>query len=187
MSQATLQLRNTVYSSLMAALIAAGAFISIPLGPVPITLQTFFVLLTGLLLGKKWGSASMAIYLLAGGIGLPVFSQARGGFTHFVGPTGGYLFGFLFAVFLVGAASDVIKEKTEENTLNRFIFNLIAATIGVCAIYSLGVPWLKIVAKMSWDKAISLGALPFLLGDAIKIIAAVLVSRIVSPFLNKSH
>ena len=74
MNQTSLELRKLVYSALFAALIAAGAFITIPIGPVPIVLQNLFVLLAGLLLGAKWGLITVAVYLLAGLVGLPVFA-----------------------------------------------------------------------------------------------------------------
>ena len=76
-------LRWTVLASLMAALTAVGAYLQIPIGPVPIVLSTLFVLLSGLLLGSRWGLVSMALYLLIGAIGLPVFSGGRGGVAHF--------------------------------------------------------------------------------------------------------
>ncbi|RLC01276.1 MAG: biotin transporter BioY, partial [Deltaproteobacteria bacterium] len=87
------QLRMTVYASLFAALIAAGAYISVPIGPVPIVLQNLFVFLAGLLLGSKWGLACVGVYLLAGACGLPVFAGGTGGIARFAGPTGGYLLG----------------------------------------------------------------------------------------------
>jgi len=98
------ELQRIAYTSLMAALIAVGAYIAIPIPivPVPIVLQNLFVLLAGLLLGSRWGLASMGLYLLAGSIGLPVFSGGRGGLAHFLGPTGGYLIGFAVEAWLVG-------------------------------------------------------------------------------------
>lgn len=86
-----IQIRMTVYASLFAALTAAGAYLSIPIGPVPIVLQNLFILLSGLLLGSRWGPASVAVYLLAGACGLPVFAGGMGGIGRLVGPTGGYL------------------------------------------------------------------------------------------------
>lgn len=80
------QLQMTVYSSLMAALIAVGSFIAVPIGPVPIVLQNLFVMLAGLLLGSRWGLASVGLYLLAGVCGLPVFSGGGTGIGHFFGP-----------------------------------------------------------------------------------------------------
>ncbi|MFH2130143.1 MAG: biotin transporter BioY, partial [bacterium] len=96
------QLRLTVYAALFAALISAGAFMAIPIGPVPIVLQNMFVLLAGVLLGWKWGAASVLIYLLAGAVGFPVFSAGRGGVAHLLGPTGGYLLSYIPAVIVAG-------------------------------------------------------------------------------------
>jgi len=100
------KLRSIVLSSLMAALTAVGACIHIPIAPVPIVLFTLFVLLSGLLLGSRWGLASIALYLLVGAIGMPVFAGGRGGFAHFFGPTGGYLFGFALSAWITGFISD---------------------------------------------------------------------------------
>ena len=86
------KLRKMVLASLMAALTAVGSTIFVPIGPVPIVLTTLFVLLSGLLLGSRWGLASMGLYLLVGAMGMPVFAGGRGGLPHFFGPTGGYLF-----------------------------------------------------------------------------------------------
>ena len=98
------ELQSTVYASLFAALIACGAYLAIPIpiSPVPIVLQNLFVLLAGLLLGGRWGLASVGIYLLAGAVGLPVFTGGKGGVAHFFGPTGGYLVGFAASVFVAG-------------------------------------------------------------------------------------
>lgn len=186
MSETANQLRQTIYASLMAAFIAAGAFISIPLGPVPITLQTLFVLLTGLLLGFKWGLGAIGVYLLAGTVGLPVFSQGRGGFAHFLGPTGGYLIGFIAAVCVVGLIADWIRHRLPENALSRFGLELLAVTLGTATIYAAGVPWLKTVAQLPWETALSLGVIPFLIGDLVKIFATVMIARIVRPLMNRS-
>ncbi len=102
----TEKLRMTVYASLLAALMAVGAYIAVPIGPVPIVLQNLFILLAGLLLGSKWGLASVAVYLLAGALGLPVFSGGTGGIARFAGPTGGYLLAYLPAVYLIGFISE---------------------------------------------------------------------------------
>ena len=108
----------TAFASLFAALTAVGAYIAIPIGPVPIVLQNFFVYLTGLLLGSKWGATSVAVYLLAGICGLPVFAGGRGGIGHIIGPTGGYLIGFLPAVFVIG----FIKEKKDTVSVLMLLF-----------------------------------------------------------------
>ncbi|NNF98073.1 MAG: biotin transporter BioY [Desulfobacteraceae bacterium] len=172
----TQQVKMMVYAALMAALTAAGAYIAVPIGPVPIVLQNMFVLLTGLLLGSRWGLAGVGVYLLAGAFGLPVFAGGTGGIGRFFGPTGGYLLGYLPAVYMVG----IVSEKT-----NRNAFFEVSAMIGATLlVYLIGVPWLKIAANLSWAKAMGLGMYPFLLGDAIKIAAAFAIIKAVRPVLG---
>jgi len=171
------KLRWMVLASLMAALTAVGAYIYVPIGPVPIVLSTLFVILSGLLLGSRWGPASMALYLLVGAIGIPVFAGGKGGFAYFLGPTGGYLLGYLFASWITG----LISER-----FNRlFIRDVIAVVIGSLILYGCGVPWLKVVTQMSWPKALLVGMVPFLIGDAIKASVAVILARSVRPMLNR--
>ncbi len=175
-----------VYSSLMAALVAAGAFIAIPIGPVPIVLQNMFVLLTGLLLGRKWGLATIAVYLLAGGLGLPVFSAGRGGFAHFASPTGGYLVAYLIVVYLVGWITEITQERNRDHQTRQFVTDIVAMIIGSVVVYAIGVPWLKAVTGMPWSKAVAVGALPFLVGDLVKVVAAALIARIIRPAIRQT-
>jgi biotin transport system substrate-specific component len=169
------QLRMTVHASLLAALIAAGAYISIPIGPVPIILQNMFILLAGLLLGSRWGLAAVGVYLLAGACGLPVFAGGTGGIGRFAGPTGGYLVGYLPAVFVVGIFSKY--EKT--------IFDIIGMIVATLIIYSIGVAWLQLITGMSFSKALAVGMYPFLIGDALKIAAAVAIVKTIRPVIRK--
>jgi len=169
------QLRYMVYASLMAALTAVGAYVHIPLGPVPIVLQNLFVLLAGLLLGSRWGAISIGIYLLVGAIGLPVFAGAKGGIAHFMGPTGGYLFGFLLASYITGYIA--------EHSKHRLSAEILAVSLGSLAVYALGVPWLKFIAGLTWGKALTIGMLPFVIGDAVKAGAAVALARTVRPVM----
>jgi biotin transport system substrate-specific component len=181
------QLQLVVYASLMAALIAVGAYIHIPipLGPVPIVLQNLFVLLAGLLLGSRWGLASVGIYLLVGAIGLPVFVGGKGGLAHFLGPTGGYLLGFAACALVTGYVSDALRNYASSKTLGSYALNdVLAVTVGSLVVYLFGVPWLKAVTAMSWEKAVLVGMLPFLPGDALKAAAAVLLARAVRPMLK---
>lgn len=171
------QLQLTVYSSLMAALIAVGAFIAVPVGPVPIVLQNLFVMLAGLLLGSRWGLASVAVYILAGICGLPVFSGGGAGLGHIFGPTGGYLLGYLPAVFLIG----IISEK-----YTSIFLHFTALLAGAALVYLCGVSWLKVVTGMSVGKAMTVGMFPFLVGDAIKIVAAVFIAKTLSPVIKKN-
>ncbi len=173
------KLRMVVLASLMAALTAVGAYIYVPIGPVPIILSTLFVILSGLLLGSRWGLTSMALYLLVGAIGLPVFAGGKGGFAHFMGPTGGYLFGYLLASWITGFIS--------ERSRGGMILDILAVIIGSLALYALGVPWLKMVTQMSWTKALMVGVLPFVIGDAIKASVVVILARSVRPILKRQH
>jgi len=171
------QLQQIVYASLMAALIAVGAYVHIPVGPVPIVLQNLFVFLAGLLLGSRWGLASMGIYLLVGAIGIPVFSGGRGGIAHFMGPTGGYLIGFAVSAFLAGFIS--------ERFSNRRFGDVAAVSAAVLVAYVFGVPWLKFVTGMTWTKACVAGMAPFLPGDVLKAAAAVFLAKSLRPVLDR--
>ena len=171
------KLRWVVLASLMAALTAVGAYIHIPIGPVPIVLSTLFVLLSGLLLGSRWGLVSIALYLLVGAIGIPVFAGGKGGLVHFFGPTGGYLWGYVLASWITGFIS--------ERSRGILIWEILAVIAGSLTIYGLGVPWLKIATQISWPKALMLGMVPFLIGDAVKASVALMLARAVRPILTR--
>ncbi len=174
-ASASQQLRMTVHASLMAALIAAGAFIAIPIGPVPIVLQNMFVLLAGLLLGSRWGLAAVGVYLLAGACGFPVFAGGTGGIGRFAGPTGGYLIGYLPAVFVVGIMARY--EKT--------LWDITGMIFGTCIIYFTGVSWLQMITGMAFSKALVVGMYPFLVGDFLKIAAAAAIAKTIRPVIRK--
>ncbi len=170
------QLKRMVYAALMAALTAAGAYIAIPVGPVPIVLQNLFIMLAGLLLGGRWGLISVAVYLLAGALGLPVFAGGTGGLGKFVGPTGGYLLGFAAAAYLIGIISEMGR--------GRVAIDVMAMVAGTLVIYAFGVSWLKLVTGISFSKALTVGMLPFLIGDALKIAAAIPIARALRPMME---
>jgi biotin transport system substrate-specific component len=169
-------LRAIVQASLFAALTAVGAYLSIPIGPVPIVLQNMFVFLAGLLLGPRWGLASVALYLLAGICGLPVFAGGTGGIGRFAGPTGGFLVGYLPAVALVGWVA-----AQRSGGIGR---DVVAMLLGAVALYACGVPWLAAVTGLPFEKALTLGMVPFLPGDAVKIVAAAMIARSVRPLMQ---
>jgi len=170
-------LRMTVYASLMAALVAVGAYLAIPIGPVPIVLQNLFIFLAGLLLGPGWGTASVGVYLLAGILGLPVFAGGVGGIGRFAGPTGGYLLGFLPAVCVIGFISNVSKTNV--------VRDLLAMICGSLIIYACGVLWLNILTGMSLGKTLVVGMYPFLPGDALKMAVAIPIAKALRPVINR--
>ncbi len=178
------ELRMTIYASLFAALISAGAFIAIPVGPVPIVLQNMFVLMAGLLLGWKWGCASILIYLLAGAVGFPVFSAGRGGIAHLFGPTGGYLVSYIPAVIAVGVISRALVPE-DAKLIRRVAGNIPGLLLGSAIVYTVGVSWLKTITGMTWGKAIAVGMLPFLIGDVLKIAAAAYIAELIRPRMTQ--
>ena len=154
-------------------LITLSAKIKIPFYPVPMTMQTFMIILIGASFGYKIGLATVSIYLFEGIIGLPVFSNSpeKGtGLIYFTGPTMGYLLGFLGAVFFAGYF------KYNKNTF----LNFIKIVFSVFTIYLLGLVWLGYL--IGWDKPIfKLGAEPFLLAELLKVI----ILTILVPHLSK--
>ena len=174
MKKSAMSLRGMIYASLFGAGTAAGAYIIIPLPPVPITLQTLFTCLAGALLGARLGALSQVIYLLIGIMGLPVFAGGKAGLGVLFGPTGGYLLGFVAAAWVIGILMNLKKTP-------GFVWTAAALVAGTAVIYVLGVAQLSLVAKISVNKAISVGVLPFLIGDVVKILAAAYVVKRVRP------
>ncbi len=152
----------TLVAIIGTALITISAKIKIPFYPVPMTMQTFVILLIGVTLGYKMGLATVGLYLFEGIIGLPVFASSpeKGiGIVYFIGPTMGYLIGFLVAVYFAGLFK---YDKGIINTFLKLIFS-------VSFIYILGLVWLGVL--IGWDKPIfKLGAQPFLLAELLKIL-----------------
>jgi biotin transport system substrate-specific component len=163
-------LHRLVWTALMAALIGAGAYLIVPIGPVPVSMQPFFIFLAGYLLGPRRAVLAMGLYLLAGTIGLPVFSGGKSGLAHLIGPTGGYLFGFLATALLCGLA------RTADGRL-PWTRGLGAGLAGVGAAYVAGAAWLKTVLDLTWTKAAAVGILPFIPWDIIKVVAALACAR----------
>ena len=155
-------------------LTAIGAYVRIPLAftPVPITLQTFFVLLSGAVLGRRLGPLSQAGYLLLGALGLPVFSPIGLGLC---GPTGGYLLGFMAASWIV---AQVLDKRSQRDIPTLSAAMILGTFLGI---YLFGVLGLSLYLHSGLIKAAALGILPFLPGDALKIILAVYIAGRIGP------
>ncbi len=147
-----------------AALVALAAQLEIHLGftPVPITGQTFAVLLVGASLGALRGTASLALYLLAGLVGAPVYSGGEEGWEIVSGVTGGYLVGFVVAAAVTGWLAELRWDR-------RFSSALSAMLIGSVIIYAFGLPWLAHAADLGWQKTFENGLYPFVVGDLAKL------------------
>ena len=144
-------------------LLAVSAQFKIPLYPVPVTGQTLVVLLIGMTYGPRLGGITLAAYLFEGALGLPVFAGGAAGVAVLMGPTAGYLFGFLLAAIAMGYLA--------ERGLGRTVVSTIAAmVIGNCVIYLCGALWLA--NFIGFGQAIAAGVLPFLYGDALKLVVA---------------
>ena len=153
--------RNMTYSALMAALLVVCGWIAIPIPPVSFTLQTFGVLTALGVLGGKWGSISVILYLAMGLVGLPVFSGFSGGFSLLLGPTGGFLMAFPVMAWLCARFSGAARRA-----------KILAGLAGLLIVYLLGAAGLAWSAGMSWFQALAVGALPFVWKDALSIVGA---------------
>lgn len=166
-----------VAGSLLVALSAQLAFY-LPFSPVPVTGQTFAVLLVGLVLGSKRGSASMVTYLLEGAVGLPVFAQGASGLATFAGPTAGYLLGFVAAAFVVGFLAEKGWDRSPWLTAAAMI-------LGNLVIYLFGLPWLGWL--FGFDKMLTFGFWPYLPGDVFKIALAMISLPTAWKLVGKEH
>ena len=168
-------LHQLVWTALMAAMVAAGAYLIFPIGPVPISMQPFFVFLAGFALGPKHGLLALGLYLLAGTVGLPVFSGGHSGLGHLIGPTGGYLFGFALAAWLCGFAR-------RSGKIVPWGAGLAWGGVALLLVYALGGGWLKFALDMTWTKAWLVGVVPFIPWDGLKVIAALVCVRYLFRF-----
>ncbi|MCR5768479.1 MAG: biotin transporter BioY [Lachnospiraceae bacterium] len=167
-----LKITSMIYIALMAVIITICSWISIP-GPVPFTLQTFAVFTALLLLGTRDGLISIVVYLLLGAVGVPVFSGFSGGIGHLLGPTGGYLIGFIVMGFVFGIVRHLIKHPLASA--------ITASILGLAACYAFGTVWFVIVysqtkSAITFGAALSLCVLPFIIPDAIKMALAIILS-----------
>jgi biotin transport system substrate-specific component len=170
--------------ALMAAFTAVAAQIAIPLEPVPFTLQVLAVVLTGLLLGPRYGALAMAIYLLVGAVGIPVFSGFRGGLGILLGDTGGYLLAYPLAAALAGVAAGAVANAPRRRAL---IVGFLWGSLALAVIYALGAAWLMVLAGLSPGAALVAGVLPFVVFDLIKVGLANLVAVAVAPAIAASR
>ena len=160
--------RSVSLAVVFSLLTALAAQIVIPIGPVPITAQTFAVLLTGALLGSRLGSMAMVVYLVEGSVGLPFFYGGSGGIAHLLGPTGGYLVAFPAAAFITGAFAENGWDK-------RFVTAVAAMAVGSIVILLAGWVWFAALMHTPLPAAFMVSVAPHIAGDIIKILLAAAV------------
>ena len=156
--------RDMTLIAVMAALICVAGPLTIPAGPIPLSLATFAVYMAGSVLGKKKGTIAVALYLIIGVIGVPVFSGFSGGFQKLAGVTGGYLVGYLPCAYLAGVGGEQ-REKT------GWWFYVLMMVIGTILLYTVGTAVFMLHTGNALGAALSLCVIPFLPGDAVKIAA----------------
>ncbi len=158
--------------AMFTAVLSILSLVSIPIGPVPITLQVFAVLLIAALLGPYYGALTCLLYLLIGAIGVPVFAGETSGIPVLFGPTGGYLFAFPLAAFLGGLAC-----KTKAASMKWDLIRIaVCMVVSIAVIYVIGVLWLTEYLHLSLYQGILFGALPFIPVDLVKAVVAASIS-----------
>lgn len=162
--------------ALMTAVLCILAPISVPIGPIPVSLTNLVLCFCVILLGKKKATVSFLIYLLIGAVGIPVFSGFSGGVGKMVGPTGGYLVGFLFLTWIGGMFT--------ERHLGKPVWYALGMALGTLCLYAFGTLWYLVLMKTDVWYALTVCVFPFLIFDAIKIILACTIGETLRKRLN---
>ena len=170
--------------ALMAAVTAVAAQIAIPVPPVPLTLQVLAVILSGLLLGPRYGALAQAVYVLVGAVGVPVFSEFSGGLGIILGPNGGYLVSFPIAAAIAGLAAPAVAGGERRRAL---AFGVLWGCVGLAVIYALGATWLAVVTDLPAGIVLVQGVLIFVPFDLIKVLLTTLVAVAVAPAVGASR
>jgi biotin transport system substrate-specific component len=156
----------------LATVFGAQIAVPVPLTPVPITLQTMFVILAGVVLGPRAGAASMVLYVGAGAMGAPVFSNGGAGIAWLMGPTGGYLLSYPASAFAAGWIAS--KWRSGRGSVLLLLAGLV---VGVIVQYASGLAQLTLLTGRPFVEVLAMGAVPFLFGDAVKIATAAWIAR----------
>ncbi|NLA86376.1 MAG: biotin transporter BioY [Clostridiales bacterium] len=174
-----MKIRSMVFTALFAAVICAVApfIILLPFSPVPLSLATFIIYIAASLMNWKTGTLAVALYLLIGMIGLPVFSGFQGGVHKLIGPTGGFLIGYIPCALVIGLLVDRFE--------NRKWLYPAAMVLGTAVLYACGTVWFMVSMKYTLAVALMACVVPFLIGDAVKIILASVIAPILRKALKK--
>jgi biotin transport system substrate-specific component len=179
-----LRLAMMTRAALMAAVTAVAAQIAIPIFPVPFTLQVLAVVLSGFLLGPRYGAFAQAVYLLVGAIGVPIFAEFRGGLGVLLGPTGGYLLSYPVAAAVAGLAAGAARSASRGRALT---VSFLWGCVGLAVIYAVGAVWLSVVTDLPLAVAVAQGVLIFVPFDLIKVALATLVAVAAAPAIAPSR
>lgn len=173
---------DMVLIAISAALITVCSWISIPLGPVPFTLQTMGILAVMLTCGGRRGTIAILVYLAMGACGLPVFAGFKGGIASLAGPTGGFLIGFIIAALVFWLLEKLIFGKLMNSTVKTWIFGALNSLVFEIVLYTVGVIWFMTVyaaqtGPVGLGTVMTMCVIPFIIPDAVKLIAAVVIGE----------
>ena len=181
---------RSIFTAMFAALICISCFIAVPVGPggIPIVMQNMLVILAGCLLGSVQGAAAAGLFLMAGGLGLPVFSGGRGGFAVLTGPTGGFLWGYFFGALAAGLIAGRPSAGSKDNrcfSAENILRLTAAAAAGFCIIYVPGVIWFMHLKSATLFATLAACVLPFIPGDCIKLVITVIIALRLRPVAGR--
>ncbi|MBF2554756.1 biotin transporter BioY [Listeria marthii] len=172
------KLKFLVVDALFAVIIALLAQVAIPLGPIPLTGQTFAIGLAATILGGRHGTISVLVYIVLGAVGIPVFQGMTAGIGIIFGPTGGFIIGFIFNALLTGW----LLEKTKFTVPYAIVANILGAIVTLI----FGVLWLKVSTGLDWPAAFLTGMVPFIIPGIIKAVFAALLGILIRDRLIKA-
>lgn len=170
--------------ALMASVTCVLAFVSIPLpwSPVPVSGQSLGTMLAGTLLGPRDGALSMLVYLAVGSLGFPVFAGGRSGAATLIGPTGGYLWGFVLGAWIGGTIARFLVSRRLSHFWAYLAGNIIG---GIAAVHLMGTLYLSFLTRRPLVQALAVGSIPFLPGDMVKAVAAAMLGQKLVPVVNR--
>lgn len=180
---------DLVLISVSAALITICSWISIPLGPVPFTLQTLGILAVMLTVGGRRGTIAILVYLALGAVGVPVFAGFKGGIMSFIGPTGGFLIGFVFGALVYWLLEKLFLKKLMTTTVKTWIFGMLGFVVFEVVMYIVGVIWFMTVyaaqtGPVGLATVMSWCVIPFIIPDIVKMVVAVLTGERASKLIR---
>lgn len=168
------KIRKLATMAVLVAVLAVCSQLAVPVGSVPITAQTAAVMLIALLLSPRYAALTVAVYILAGGVGLPFFANFKGGFATLLGPTGGYLYGFVAAAALISWLAGAGRSEQKFSWPR----SVLACAIGLAFVYLFGAVQLKMLLDLeSYGAAFALGGIPYIFFEPIKIAVAVIAAK----------
>ncbi len=181
---------NLVLIAISAALITVCSWISIPLGPVPFTLQTMAILAILMSIGGARGTVAIAVYLLMGLVGLPVFAGFKGGPSAFIGPTGGFLIGFIIAGLVYFMLEKLIFSRLKSDYKHRILWGILNSLAFEIVLYTVGVIWFIVVygrqtGPIGLAAVIGMCVVPFIIPDIVKLVIAVMIGERAGKLVRK--